>query len=872
MKNYKSLKRLTAVSLTAALAASSFGLTAMAAGKTDTSMIEKYAIYDSTAVIASNYSAAIGKLRDAAIQHASSVDLSSYKIPSASISAFFDAATSVCPELFFLSDGGISYYTTTSGGKVIVSKLLLSYAYSADVCASMLQEFYDRADFFLNQVSDELSACNDEFSKAVLLHDEIVLESNYQIPDSSAYSLMVKKYGKCADYARVYAYLLAQIGIKSEIVDSDAINHEWVKVKLDNAYYNVDATWDDPVKDKPGLAVHTYFLLSDSAISSDHYGYESVNAATSTKYDNFKYHNFNSKFVKLDANEKTVYAADGTNKKIVKYNYATDTSTTVIDLGNEYWSAGGYSYWQGAYTGIDAYDGIIYYNTPSSIKSYNPVTKATATVAGNSYGSQYYGLRISGDKLYAYTASDPNSTGTERYIKQLQKAEVSAQSVSLNKTSLTLTEGGSETLTATILPENTTNKNITWTSSATGVATVSNGTVKAVAPGTATITAKTANGKTATCTVTVNAAEILPTGVTLSQSTLSLETGGSTALTATVSPSNATNKTVTWTTSASHVATVTNGTVKALSAGTATITAKTVNGKTATCLVTVTAPLANNSTLSADSVKANTKVTITGAASGGTSPYSYAFYYKRTTAANWTTLGTEFGSDTSASFTPREAAAFDIRVIAKDSAGKTAEKLLSLTVTEDVPALVNKSFINSDIAQIGDDVRLTGAAQGGTGSYTYAFYFKRSTNSKWNKIGTEFGTKTYGILIPKAAAKYDMKVIIKDSSGATVSSTYTVNVVESLPVTNVSTLSADNVNVGKTVTIAGRSVGGTKPVTFEFYFKRSANSKWNKLSYGSSSQTYAKFTPTTAVPFDLKSVVKDKDGNVSEKIFKLTVQ
>ena len=164
--------------------------------------------------------------------------------------------------------------------------------------------------------------------------------------------------------------------------------------------------------------------------------------------------------------------------------------------------------------------------------------------------------------------------------------------VTLNKTALALTVGGSDTLVADISPSNATNTNVTWVSSNTSVATVTNGTVTAVAAGTATITVTTADGgKTATCTVTVVAVGVtIPvTGVTLNKTALALTVGGSDTLLVDISPSNATNTNVTWVSSNPSVAIVNNGTVTAVAAGTATITITTADGgKTATCAVTVT--------------------------------------------------------------------------------------------------------------------------------------------------------------------------------------------------------------------------------------------------------------------------------------------
>jgi len=170
--------------------------------------------------------------------------------------------------------------------------------------------------------------------------------------------------------------------------------------------------------------------------------------------------------------------------------------------------------------------------------------------------------------------------------------------VSLNKPSATLETGATDTLTATVLPANATNKDVTWSSSAAKVATVStSGQVTGAAAGTAVITATTTDaGLTATCKITVIAAVVHPASITLNKTTDTLEIGGTDNLTAAVLPANAANKNVTWSSSAPSVATVSaTGLVAGVAAGTATITAATVDGNLkASCQVIITSPAAGN--------------------------------------------------------------------------------------------------------------------------------------------------------------------------------------------------------------------------------------------------------------------------------------
>ena len=157
--------------------------------------------------------------------------------------------------------------------------------------------------------------------------------------------------------------------------------------------------------------------------------------------------------------------------------------------------------------------------------------------------------------------------------------------ITLSPGEASLKAGETVTLTATVKPDDATDKTVTWTTSDASVATVNNGVVTAVKIGTATITAK-AGDKSATCAISVVPTPV--TSVTLDKPSASLKVGETVTLTATVKPDDATDKTVTWTTSDASVATVNNGVVTAVKIGTATITAK-AGEKEATCAITVTA-------------------------------------------------------------------------------------------------------------------------------------------------------------------------------------------------------------------------------------------------------------------------------------------
>lgn len=169
---------------------------------------------------------------------------------------------------------------------------------------------------------------------------------------------------------------------------------------------------------------------------------------------------------------------------------------------------------------------------------------------------------------------------------------IAVSGIVLDKTNVSLAAGKDTTLIATVTPSDASDKTITWTSSDTTKAKVTNGKVTAVAVGTAIITAK-GGDKTVICSIAITPNIISTIGITLDKTSLNYLVGETpitaTTLVASVAPENATDKTVIWTSSNTSIANVNSTgvlTVNTTSAGPATITAQ-AGDKTATCIITV---------------------------------------------------------------------------------------------------------------------------------------------------------------------------------------------------------------------------------------------------------------------------------------------
>lgn len=241
----------------------------------------------------------------------------------------------------------------------------------------------------------------------------------------------------------------------------------------------------------------------------------------------------------------------------------------------------------------------VYVDADDPAKQLSTVTSSDSSVAKVGVDARtIIGVAPGTATITATSDTDPTKYAVCT-VTVTQKKEVTG--ITLNKPAVTLEAGQKETLTATVTASGDgVDKSLSWSSSAPSVASVdSAGTITAVAPGTATITAASvSNAKvTAVCTVTVTAKKVPVTSVTLQPNSISLDArdnnNKTATLTAAVLPADATDKSLTWTSSNKSVATVANGVVTAVGGGTATITATANDGSgcSSVCTVTVVTPV-----------------------------------------------------------------------------------------------------------------------------------------------------------------------------------------------------------------------------------------------------------------------------------------
>ncbi|MBS9767318.1 MAG: Ig-like domain-containing protein [Flavobacteriaceae bacterium] len=327
--------------------------------------------------------------------------------------------------------------------------------------------------------------------------------------------------------------------------------------------------------------------------------------------------------------------------------------------------------------------------------------------------------------------------------------EIMVESISVTPNTLEKTEGDAPLkITATVLPKNATNKKVEWTSSNEKVATVVDGmiTFKSVGKATITVSAVDKSGKMAICNVTVKAKAISVTGIALDKTELTKEEGETEQLTATITPANATDKTLTWASSDDKIAIVdANGKIATIKEGKTTITVTTKDGsKTAKCELTVKAKTIFVAGVTIDKTEVTKEVGETEQLTAIITPANAT-----DKALTWESSDEEIATvDTNGKVTALKEGKTTIIVITKDGNKIAKSKVIVTNKTPDITIGTQK--VNS--LEVGKTATLL-TITAGSGDYTV-------TSSDTNKATV---TEKNGVITVTPLGEGDVTISIKDN-------------------------------------------------------------------------------------------------------------
>ncbi len=341
------------------------------------------------------------------------IDVSAYRIPVSQAGAPYFQILSSHPEFFYVEKSTSYSY---SGGYIL--SYTVRYRMEKGEIPRCREELEREADLAAAQADYSLS----DVEKALAVHDYLALHCEYDLDrlnsnslpaiSHSAYGALVNRMAVCDGYAGAFAYIMkSRFGIPCTMVSSSGMAHAWNMILIDNQWYHVDVTWDDPTRDLIGRARHNFFLISDSVISDsshDHYGWESEHKATSTAYSNAFWTGVESAVIHHSgAWYYSKYDAGSRKVNLVRRSSLLNGAEAVVYAG-DLWGTST-SYYPSSYMYLDQANGKLYFSTKSDLRRLNDDGTAEVvyrpSVPAN-YG--IYGFTVRGSQLCYAVQNSPN--------------------------------------------------------------------------------------------------------------------------------------------------------------------------------------------------------------------------------------------------------------------------------------------------------------------------------------------------------------------------------------------------------------------------------------------------------------------------------
>lgn len=292
-------------------------------------------------------------LSDAFSNCTAEIDVSSYHV---SDDDLYQIVFLEVPEHFCFGEYG---YLTDG---TYVTKIRPKYTMTADKCRDVVSKCNSAAQFLLRDLAGSHLS---DVEKALVVHDrlaawcqprynETVSPVDYTIEGS-----LVNRHSVCDGYADAYIFLLSKLGIECIKCSSDALRHSWNIVTINGKKYYVDVTWDDKAYDVYGRVYHENFMLSYSALKSNHTASDFDTSPSDTTYENYFwkksiaeiqycdgklwwFNNFDNNLYKYTSgkSEKVLTVSDKWSNYVMTINDMKCTNATALasDSGNLYYS------------------------------------------------------------------------------------------------------------------------------------------------------------------------------------------------------------------------------------------------------------------------------------------------------------------------------------------------------------------------------------------------------------------------------------------------------------------------------------------------------------------------------------------------------
>ena len=243
----------------------------------------------------------------------------------------------------------------------------------------------------------------------------------------------------------------------------------------------------------------------------------------------------------------------------------------------------------------------------------------------------------------------------------------------------------------------------------------------------------------------------------------------------------------------------------------------------------------------------------------------YSFDYSASGSNKWNSIQSA-SSNNKATLRISVPGKYILRVTATNGSGMTATSQCTVTIN---PSLSLGVSLDSTKVVLGNYIKITAQGSGSVAPYTYSYMIANNQDGKWINIKTNT-SDTSATYKPTATGSYSLKVRCQSKTGYMCDKTFVIDVINS-SLTNESSMSASSINSGESVQIFAVAKGGTAPYTYAFTVKHSTASAWTVLKDYNTTATKT-WIPVKTGTYQVCAKVKDSKGTEVKKFFTLTVK